>query len=81
MRHRLGQLGARDGRVAEWVLPGAVDRIRTEHLRGRRDHAMLLWRLLALEGWLGALARGDLERPNRGSAEVGAIIDGARESA
>ena len=62
MRHRLGQLGARDGRVAEWVLPGAVDRIRTEHLRGRRDHAMLLWRLLALEGWLGALARGDLER-------------------
>jgi hypothetical protein len=39
---------------------GAVARLVAEHSSARRDHSHLLWRLIALEIWLGALAEGRL---------------------
>jgi hypothetical protein len=39
---------------------GAVARLVAEHRASRRDHSDMLWRLTALEIWLGALAEGRL---------------------
>ena len=74
--------------VCEWVdemelrREEAADDLRRlvdEHLSGRRDHSHLLWRLLVLEVWLGALADGRLERASplanavRGAAAAGVV--------
>ena len=41
----------------------AVERLVTEHSIGRRDHSVLLWRLIGLDYWLAAFADGRLGRP------------------
>jgi hypothetical protein len=49
-----------ESRIAPYVDRAAVARLVHEHRAGRRDHSHLLWRLVALEIWLGALAEGRL---------------------
>jgi asparagine synthase (glutamine-hydrolysing) len=58
--HRLDALLEPHARIAPYVDRGAVARMVREHRAQRRDHSHLLWRLVALELWLGALAEGRL---------------------
>jgi asparagine synthase (glutamine-hydrolysing) len=60
LRYRLDALLAPEARIAPYVDRGAVVRLVSEHRSARRDHSHLLWRLIALEIWLGALAEGRL---------------------
>jgi asparagine synthase (glutamine-hydrolysing) len=60
LRYRLDALLEPTSRIAPYVDREAVVRLVTEHRAGRRDHSDMLWRLIALEIWLGALAEGRL---------------------
>jgi asparagine synthase (glutamine-hydrolysing) len=60
LRYRLDGLLEPSARIAPYVDRDAVTRLVVEHQAGRRDHHHMLWRLLALEIWLGALAEGRL---------------------
>ena len=60
--HRVRALLRPHSPIYEFVDHSEVQRVAAEHQRSRRDHSHLLWRLLALDGWLSALARGDLAR-------------------
>jgi len=60
LRYRLDALLAPESRIAPYVDRAAIARLVSEHRAGRRDHSHLLWRLVALEIWLGALAEGRL---------------------
>jgi asparagine synthase (glutamine-hydrolysing) len=60
LRYRLDALLDPASRIAPYVDRAAVTRLVTEHRSARRDHSHLLWRLIALEVWLGALAEGRL---------------------
>lgn len=63
LQHRLRAISAQDARIHQWVDSTAVSRLVSEHMAGRRDHQGILWRLVVLEGWLSALAAGDLAGP------------------
>jgi asparagine synthase (glutamine-hydrolysing) len=63
LRHRMDALVAPGARIREYVDDEALQRIVREHRAGRRDHSAQIWRLLALEIWLEALACGNLARP------------------
>jgi asparagine synthase (glutamine-hydrolysing) len=58
--HRLDALLEPSARIGPYVDRATVERMVREHRAGRRDHSHLLWRLVALELWLGALAEGRL---------------------
>jgi asparagine synthase (glutamine-hydrolysing) len=58
--HRLDALLGQNARVGPYVDRATVARMVREHRARRRDHSHLLWRLVALELWLGALAEGRL---------------------
>jgi asparagine synthase (glutamine-hydrolysing) len=60
LRYRLNALLQPGARIAPYVDHRAVARLVSEHESARRDHSHLLWRLLALEIWLGALDEGRL---------------------
>jgi asparagine synthase (glutamine-hydrolysing) len=60
--HRVRALLRPDSPIYEFVEHSEVQRVAAEHQRSRRDHSHLLWRLLALDVWLSALARGELAR-------------------
>ena len=60
LRYRLDALLAPASRIGPYVDHSAVTRLVAEHRSARRDHSHLLWRLIALEVWLGALAEGRL---------------------
>jgi asparagine synthase (glutamine-hydrolysing) len=60
LSYRLDALLEPTARIAPYVDHDAVARLVTEHQTGRRDHHHMLWRLLALDIWLGALAEGRL---------------------
>ncbi len=60
LRYRLDALLEPASRIAPYVDREAVARLVAEHRAARRDHSHLLWRLIALEIWLGALAEGRL---------------------
>ena len=60
LRYRLDALLEPGARIAPYVDRGAVARLVAEHRAARRDHSHLLWRLVSLEIWLGALAEGRL---------------------
>ncbi|NUP57164.1 MAG: asparagine synthase (glutamine-hydrolyzing) [Gemmatimonadaceae bacterium] len=62
LRHRLETLLRADRAVYEHVDRASVARLVNEHLAGRRDHSHFLWRLLVLDLWLAAFARGELAR-------------------
>jgi asparagine synthase (glutamine-hydrolysing) len=65
LRHRIEALRRSDSPLYAWADADAVRRISAEHLEGRRDHQGTIWRLMVLDGWLGALGRGDLARRQR----------------
>ena len=52
LRHRIDDLMRNDSPIREFVDATAVRRIATEHQRARRDHSLLIWRLLVLDLWL-----------------------------
>jgi asparagine synthase (glutamine-hydrolysing) len=52
LRHRIDGLLRPASPISEYVDREAVVRLHTEHLQGRRDHHMMLWRLLVLDLWL-----------------------------
>ncbi len=52
LRSRLEAIRKPDAEIAPYVHRPAVERLLSEHQRGRRDHSPMLWRLLALELWL-----------------------------
>ena len=60
LRYRLDALLEPAARISPYVDRTAVARLVAEHRSARRDHSHLLWRLMALEIWLGALAEGRL---------------------
>ena len=60
LRYRLDALLEAGSRIAPYVDRAAISRLVNEHRSGRRDHSHLLWRLVALDIWLGALAEGRL---------------------
>jgi asparagine synthase (glutamine-hydrolysing) len=63
LRHRLETLLRPERAVYAYVDRESVARMVREHLAGRRDHAGMLWRILALDLWLVALSRGDIAHP------------------
>jgi asparagine synthase (glutamine-hydrolysing) len=63
LSHRLDHLLSPGSAIYEFVEPAAVRHITREHRARRRDHSTTLWRLLVLDLWLGALARGVIARP------------------
>jgi asparagine synthase (glutamine-hydrolysing) len=54
LRHRLEALTGPRSRLDPWVDRKALERVVAEHLRARRDHSHVLWRLVVLDGWLAA---------------------------
>jgi asparagine synthase (glutamine-hydrolysing) len=70
LRYRLTALQAPDARIRPFVDRAAVQRLIDEHCDGRRDHNHLLWRLLVLEVWLGALAAGRIAQASPLAAAV-----------
>jgi asparagine synthase (glutamine-hydrolysing) len=62
LRHRLEDLRAPSAAIEQFAERSAVDRLVKEHASGRRDHSAMLWRLMALDYWLGALRSGKLGR-------------------
>jgi asparagine synthase (glutamine-hydrolysing) len=63
LSYRLDTLTRTDRRVYAYVQHEGVARLIIEHRTGRRDHSQLLWRVLVLDLWLAALARGELAHP------------------
>ena len=74
LRHRLEALLAPGARIQPYVDGDAVARLIREHLATRRDHSHMIWRLLALEVWLEALAEGRI-------AEASPLAEAVRSSA
>ena len=60
LRYRVDALLEPRSRIAPYVARDAVARLVIEHPAGRRDHHHMLWRLMSLDVWLGALAEGRL---------------------
>lgn len=63
LRHRIQALRALPEEMSEFVDQQSLNRLIGEHLFGRRDHSAVLWRVLVLQRWIGALAEGALKRP------------------
>ena len=63
LRHRIESLRAPSAHLARYVDQQAVNRLISEHLVSRRDHSVMLWRLMVLSHWLAALDRGQLAHP------------------
>lgn len=63
LRHRAEALAGNLGELTPYVSPFAVRRVVREHLIGRRDHSVMLWRLMVLQFWLDGLKAGSLGRP------------------
>jgi asparagine synthase (glutamine-hydrolysing) len=62
LRHRVTRMLEADSPIDEFIDAEAVRRLATEHQLRRRDHSLLLWRLLVLDLWLRYLAGGELLR-------------------
>jgi asparagine synthase (glutamine-hydrolysing) len=62
LRHHVESLRDPGGSLEPYVDRAAVRRVAGEHLARRRDHGAMLWRLIVLERWFGALANGQLAR-------------------
>lgn len=78
LRHRLEALQRPEAPVYAYVRRDAVRRVVDEHLRGRRDHSALIWRLLVLDVWLGHLAAGRIGEPTSNPlGRSSAVVAGA----
>jgi asparagine synthase (glutamine-hydrolysing) len=73
LRHRVEGLLRHDSPIYEFADFAAVQRTAAEHQSYRRDHSLLIWRLLVLDLWLRALSRGELSLSS--NAELTAVID------
>ena len=74
LRYRVEELLRPSAAIYEFAEPSAVRRLALDHQVGRRDHSATLWRLLALELWLGALSHDELSRPLAGGEALDVII-------
>ena len=63
LRHRIQALRNPSTALEQYLDGPAVKRLIAEHSIGRRDHSVLLWRLIVLNYWLAAFADGRLGRP------------------
>jgi asparagine synthase (glutamine-hydrolysing) len=63
LQHRIKALRNLSTSMREFVDEKAVRRLVSEHLLGRRDHSLALWRLVVLDCWLAALQDGRMHRP------------------
>jgi asparagine synthase (glutamine-hydrolysing) len=70
LSHRVDALLREDSPIYEYVEPSAVRGIVMEHRLRRRDHSSMIWRLMALDLWLGFLDAGELSKPNDLSPEL-----------
>ncbi len=71
LSHRLDTLLRPERSVYEFVDRESVARLIREHRAGRRDHSQMIWRVLVLDLWLDALARGELALPlNSGALQI-----------
>jgi asparagine synthase (glutamine-hydrolysing) len=73
LRHRVESLLRADSPLYEFADLAAVRRVIAEHQSARRDHSLLLWRLLALDLWLQFVSRGELSHPS--DAKTPTVID------
>lgn len=64
LSHRVDALLRRESPIYDYVDDGAVRSLVFEHRRGRRDHSGMIWRLMALDLWLGFLDTGELAKPS-----------------
>jgi asparagine synthase (glutamine-hydrolysing) len=63
LRHRVEALRQPSAELREFVDVAAVNRLVFEHVIGRRDHSVMLWRLIVLDNWLAVVKRGALQHP------------------
>jgi asparagine synthase (glutamine-hydrolysing) len=63
LRHRIEALRSPPSAIEHFLNLQAVERLVREHSIGRRDHSVLLWRLIVLNYWLAAFADGRFGRP------------------
>jgi asparagine synthase (glutamine-hydrolysing) len=63
LRHRIEALRNPSAELSQYVSAQAVRRLVREHAMGRRDHSIMLWRIIVLDRWLGAVRDGRLGRP------------------
>jgi asparagine synthase (glutamine-hydrolysing) len=74
LRHRVDALLRADAPIYAWVDPRATRRLVREHMVGRRDHRLQLWRLMMLDGWHRALTSGVLAQPFEPSDVLGDVV-------
>jgi len=71
LRHRIEALRSPPAAIEHFLDVQAVERLIGEHSIGRRDHSVLLWRLIVLSYWFAAFADGRLgHSPLASSADV-----------
>jgi asparagine synthase (glutamine-hydrolysing) len=63
LRYRIDALRDPSAELRQYVDTCSVRRLVFEHVSGRRDNSVLLWRLIVLDGWLAALNQGLLRHP------------------
>jgi asparagine synthase (glutamine-hydrolysing) len=63
LSHRVDALLRKDSPIYEFVDATAVHTLVMEHRLRRRDHSSMVWRLMALDLWLGFLDGGELAKP------------------
>ena len=63
LRHRIDALRQKSAAIDSYVERSAVERLVNEHAVARRDHSVMLWRLMVLEFWLASWRDGRLGRP------------------
>lgn len=63
LRHRIENLRKLSPGLRPYIDQSAVDRLISEHLVGRRDHSVMMWRLIVLDYWFAALQEGRLGQP------------------
>ncbi|MGH7695438.1 MAG: asparagine synthase (glutamine-hydrolyzing) [Gemmatimonadaceae bacterium] len=77
LSHRIDQLLSPSSTIYEFYDPARVRGIITEHRAHRRDHSGTIWRLMLLDLWLRALARGTLARAVEPRDFLAAYLDRA----
>ncbi|MGZ7038617.1 MAG: asparagine synthase (glutamine-hydrolyzing) [Thermoanaerobaculia bacterium] len=63
LSHRVDALLRKDSPIYDFVDATAVHTLVMEHRLRRRDHSSMVWRLMALDLWLGFLDAGELAKP------------------
>ena len=63
LRHRIDDLRTPSAAIEAYVDRGAISRLVSEHASGRRDHSVMLWRLIVLDYWLAGWRDGRIGRP------------------